>query len=284
MSKREQLLLDLRRIEGNKYTLSEGECRSQYVEVMLQYIGDTDPDLRDELIYSTFNEWICEKEYFSDNDLLNMLNTLIDENHLFYHIGNDEDDSVFTRTFSILVVVLILIQHRKSAILDYDRFIEVKNAVIQYYMEERDLRGYIEQYGWAHGAAHGSDALDELVQCKESNDVILQEILESIKVVLYNEKYLLCNEEDERIARVVYRMIKNQSIPDRLMNNWLEGLSQCCDSEKARKQYVARVNTKNFIRCLYFKLIHNQAAKDISNTLLHIEGKLNTFIQIDKDI
>lgn len=281
---KEQLLLDLSRIRENKYNLVEGESISVYTDLMLRYIGDTNPELRDELIYATFCEWICEKEYFNEEELRHMLIILMDENHLFYHIGNDGDDTVFTRTFSMLVVVLILCQHRKKPILNYDMFVRVKNDLIRYYEEEKDFRGYIEEYGWAHGAAHGADAMGELVQCKESDDTIYQEILKAIQKVLYNGKYLFCNEEDERIARVVFRMIKGNLMPYQLINDWIEELSQCCGWESTRRQYVARVNTKNFVRCLYFKLMHNQNAIYISNTLFNLERRLNRFLLVDKSI
>lgn len=284
MSKKEQLLWDLSRIRNNKYNLAEGESISVYTNLMLQYIGDIDPGLRDDLIYTTFCEWICEKEYFKGEELTSMLNILTDENHLFYHIGNDGDDTVFTRTFSILVVVLILSQHRKKSILNYDMFVKIKNDLIRYYMEEMDFRGYTDEYGWAHGAAHGADAMDELIQCKESDDTIYQEVLDAIQKVLHNEKYLLCNEEDERITRVVYRMIKRNLVPYHVINDWIDELSHCCDWERTRSQYIARVNTKNFVRCLYFKLMHNQNAIDISNTLFNIEARLNRFLLVDKNI
>jgi hypothetical protein len=283
MSEREQLILDLQRIRENNYLLKAGEKASQYVEPMLQYIGDTDPELRDDLICETFNEWICVKEYFSADELRYILDILLDENHLFYHLGNDGDESVFTRTFSILAVVLVLIQHRKKPVLDQNKFIDVKNSIIKYYETEKDLRGYIEKYGWAHGAAHGSDALDQLVQCRECDEAILQEILDSIKKVLYNENYILYEEEDERMARVVYRIIKLNAASPGLLQIWINSLSQCCDWDKTRKQYIARVNSKNFVRSLYFELIHNHAAADIVSALLDTEVKLNRFIQIDRN-
>ncbi len=284
MPEREKLLLDLRRIAENGYNLPDGESVHEYVDMMLLYIGDADPELRDDLIYSTFCEWICEKEYFSDEDLKYILNILIDENHLFYCIGNDGDNTVFTRTFSALVIVLILMQHRKIPFLSYDMFIQVKNAIINFYGREGDLRGYIEKYGWAHAAAHGADALNELIQCQESNTEIFCEILDAIKKVLYNTKYLFCNEEDERIARVVYRMIKKNSVDYQSFSSWFEELTQCCDWERTREQYIERVNTKNFVRSLYFKLVHNKDFPDISSTLINIEKKLNRSLQIDKDM
>lgn len=281
MEEKEQLILDLRRIRDNKYNLLEGESTSKYIDLMLKYIGDIDPELRDNLIYETFCEWICEKEYFDEKELKEILTMVMDDKHLFYHIGNSEDNTVFTRTFSVLVVALILVQHRKHIFLDYSEITKVKNTLIRYYKEEKDLRGYLEEYGWAHGAAHGADSMDELVQCSESDEAVYMEILNAFQAVLYNEKYLFSNEEDERMARAVYKIIKNNLLSYELINNWIEGLGSCCNWERTRSQYIARVNTKNFVRCLYFKLMHNKSAEEVSNKLLNVEAILNRFLQFD---
>ncbi|MDF2545474.1 MAG: hypothetical protein K0R93_372 [Anaerosolibacter sp.] len=284
MAEKEQLILDLRRIAENNYELSAGEEPRTYISRMFKYIGDPDPELRDDLIYSTFYMWIGEKEFFSEAEQKDMLDTLISENYLLYRFGNMGDETVFTRTFSILVIVLILARHRKKSFLSMDSFLKVKNTLIRYYQEERDLRGYIEDYGWAHGAAHGADAMDELAQCEESDEVILQEVLGAMQKVLYNEKFLLSNEEDERMARVVYRMIKTNRISREMITQWIEGLSQCCEWERTRSQYIARVNTKNFVRCLYFKLLHNEIPGYYPDILCRVEAMLNRFFEVDKCI
>lgn len=284
LSEKEKLKLDLQRIQKNQYELAEGESISDYIILLLRYIGDVDSELRDDLIYATLCEWICEKEYFSDVELTQILKILMDERHLFYYIGNDEDDTVFTRTFSVLAVVLVLFEHRKKPFLEYDLFLKTKDNLIRYYQEEKDLRGFVGKMGWAHGAAHGADAMDELVQCIENDGLICQEILEAIQKVLFNGKYTFYNEEDERIARVILRIIKGNCLSYQSLRNWIEGLSQCCDWEKDRKQYVARVNTKNFIRCLYFKLIHYDDSLEIIKALFEVEERLNRFLIVDKEL
>lgn len=283
-NKREQLLLDLRRIQGNEFQITQGEKVWDYVPLMLQYIGDNDSELRDDLIYSTFYEWMFERKYFSKEELLKILITLMDENHLFYNMGNDEDDTVLTRSFSVLNIVLILYYHMENPFLEYDMVMKTKENLIKYYKTEKDLRGYLGEMGWAHVAAHGADAMDVLVQSKECDDIIIREILDAIKKVLYNEKYLLCNEEDERITRVVFRIIRENMISNQLFSDWIEGLGECCDWERKRSQYVARVNTKNFIRCLYFKLMHYDSSLDIINTVFKVEERLNRFLELDKEL
>jgi hypothetical protein len=283
-SEKQQLKSDLQRMKKNQFELSEGEGVSDYISLMLQYIGDTDAELRDDLIYETFCEWICEKEYFNGEELLHILSILLDEKHLFYHIGNDEDDTVFTRTFSVLVIVLIIFQHRKKPFIAHDLFIKIKDNLIRYYEEERDLRGFLGEKGWAHGAAHGADAMDELIQCEESDEVVYQQVLGAIQKVLFNGKYSFSNEEDERITRVILRIIKRNCMSNKSLSNWIEGLSQCCDWEKDRNQYVTRINTKNFIRCLYFKLMHYDNTLDIINVVFKVEERLNRFLIVDKEL
>lgn len=203
---------------------------------------------------------------------------------MFYQIGGDGDDSVFTRTFSMLVVVQILNRHRKKAFLSIDEFIDIKNKLIEYYTSEKDLRGYVPKLGWAHAAAHGADAMDELIQCRECSEDVIKEILNAFKKIMFNGKYIFHNEEDERISRVVFRIIKENLLLKEDIIQWLQELSECAKGQGDRLEYVARVNAKNFTRCLYFKMMHYDSALDIINAIFGAEEKLNRFLKIDEGL
>lgn len=274
---REQLLLDLRRIAKNNYFLAEGESAEQYIEPMLKYIGDTDAELRDELIYETLCDWIGDKAYVQDDRLRQLLDVLLDNDHLMYHLGNDGDSTVLTRSFSALAIVIILAEHRKRNILTADQFRHVKEAIIQYLMHENDFRGYVPGYGWAHAAAHGADMLEELVQCKESDPAVIWEILICMKRILHNGRHLLCHEEDERLVRAVYWVFKLHAPFQVHLRTWLEDLTDLKGIEDQRMQYIARVNTKNFVRCFYFRLFHFGITDGIVTQLTDMEKKLNRF-------
>ncbi|WP_313184113.1 DUF2785 domain-containing protein [Lacrimispora sp.] len=283
-NKREQLISELRKIQENQYMVAEEQDPWDYVLQMLDHIGDTDSEFRDDLIYNTFSEWIEEKEFFNEEQLKYILAILMDNEHLFYQIGSDGNDSVFTRTFSALVVVLVLIRHRKKAFLSTAEFTDIKNKVIEYYISEKDLRGYIEKSEWAHAAAHGADVMDELVQCRECNEDIIKEILNAFKKILHNGKYIFHTEEDERICRVVFRIMKGNLLSNQGIINWIEELSECAGWQNNRIQYIARVNSKNFIRCLYFKTMHYDNTLDLINVIFNAEEKLNRFHKIDLEL
>lgn len=278
INSREQLMIDLQRIEENDYELRSGEDIKDYVKLMLEHIGDPEPVLRDELIYSTFYKWINEKHWFNDAELRELLWILLDEQHLFYHIGNKEDLTVYTRTFSVLVVALILQRHREMAILDSSEFIKVKQGLIRYYEEERDLRGYMEKEGWAHAAAHGADALDELVLCSESDAAVREEVLAVIQKMLYNDQYIFRDEEDERIATIIVTIIDHHLLPQQSITDWILNLAQCGSWPRSHSQYVNRINTKNFLRSLYFRLLLTEKNMDIVDVLLKTEKNLNEFV------
>ncbi|WP_373457769.1 DUF2785 domain-containing protein [Paenibacillus wynnii] len=272
-------MIDLQRIEANNYHLNEGEIMWDYVNLMLQYIGDPQSELRDELIYPTFYKWIIEQQQFSEVELRSILSVLLDEQHLFYHIGSEGDSTVFTRTFTVLVVTLILQRHILQPFLVQTEFSHVKNSLLRYYQEEKDLRGYLTEGGWAHGAAHGADALEELVKCKESDPAVQLEVLAVVKGMLYNGWYMFSDEEDERIASIVDTILFLQLLPHPIMVEWIGQLGDCCSWPRSRRQYITRVNTKNCMRSLYFRCVHNNEASVYIDPILKLERKLNKFAQ-----
>lgn len=69
ISEKEQLKSDLQKIRESKYELSQREKADDYTALMLKYIGDTDAELRDDLIYETFCEWICGKSILAGKSL-----------------------------------------------------------------------------------------------------------------------------------------------------------------------------------------------------------------------
>lgn len=80
---------------------------------MMDNIGSLDPILRDELIYGTLLHWIA-KSRFTFEQLRDLLNISLGSSHLFYNLGDKDQEAVFKRTFSVLIVALIINKHRKE--------------------------------------------------------------------------------------------------------------------------------------------------------------------------
>lgn len=267
---------DLQRIQKEDYRLREGERLQEVAALMLQYIGDPDPELRDDLIYSTYYYWIIKKKLFTEAELRSLLTVLTDDQHLFYHIGSEGDSTVFTRSFSVLPIALIVRRHREEPFLDLAEFQHVKNSLIRYVQEEKDLRGYVPEGGWAHSAAHAADALTELVQCPECDAAARLEVLAAVQGMLHNGSHIFNEEEDERIACIVDTIMDQELLPQEEIERWIFGLAECGSWSRARHNRFAQVNSKNMVRCLYFRR-KQECRNGLAPALVAAEAKLNWF-------
>ena len=194
---------------------------------MMKYIGSTDSELRDGLISAAFYYWILERVLFTPEQMRHLLQSALDDEHLFYHIGENGTDSVFTRTFSMLMLPLLLIVHRdKQAYLSREEVMGVKTAVLHYLQQEQDLRGYVAGPGWAHAIAHASDALDDIVQATELGAADLQEILEGIRGAMCRPERPFTHEEDERMVTAVVAAYKRNLLPDSAWESWIRSFAE----------------------------------------------------------
>lgn len=274
---RTKFIVDLQRIQKEDYQLREGEQLQDVVKLMLEYIGDPQPELRDDLIYPTFYQWIKIENRFTDAELRSLLAVLTDDQHLFYQIGNEGDQTVLTRAFSVLPIALIMDRHRRQPFMNHADFLHLKHSLLGYYTEEKDLRGFLTEEGWAHSAAHGADALDELIQCPESDAEVQREVLAAIQAMLHNGKHIFSEEEDERIATIVDTMIDQALLPLQEILDWISGLANCYSWPNSRSQVIARVNSKNFLRSLYFRRERNCRGKVLTDAIVNAEAMLNKF-------
>lgn len=279
LNEKQQLIIDLKRIRDNDYNLNDGEKACDYLDLMLKYIGDPDPELRDGLIYLTFVYWIEEKKYFSNEELYDLLNILIDENHLFYNIGSEKDDSVLRRSFSVLAVNPILCVHLDKPFLDTDMMLKIKDSLIKYLKEEKDLRGYNNEKGWMHALAHTADAFNVLLACEGTTEETCKELLLCIEGKLLEGRYIFTAEEYERLVTVIYyNIIEDKLLSDSYICSWLKGLNKVLEIENKITKFTAKVNTKNLIRSLYFRMLHLTNNIEISNTILEVEKNLNSYL------
>lgn len=278
-NEKEQLKVDLKRIKDNEYNLREDEKVIDYLDLMLKYVGDTDPELRDVLIYNIFVNWIEEKEYFSNEELTNLLNRILSEDFIFYNIGCENDDSVLRRSFSILLVNPILCAHLDRDFLDKDMILKTKDCLIKYFDEEKDLRGYDSKKGWLHALAHAADGMHVLLNCKGITEDICKEVMFAIENRLCEGKEFLSAEEDERLTTIIYYDIMGDKLlTDEYICNWIEGLSKVLEIKDKITRFKARTNVKNIIRSLYFRMLHLENNEQISKAIIELEKKVNLYL------
>lgn len=171
------------------------------LEAMLKHIGSGDAELRDALIYPTFMKMIDE-ELLTPKQVHYLFDSCLDDNHLFYKIGEENTDSVFTRSFSALVLVGLLYKDRDLKLLTDEKFRYVLSRSVAYLERELDTRGFVEVKGWAHSIAHGADLLVAVVKHPNFKIDESKRILKAIQnCLLKNATYI--DEEDERLVFII---------------------------------------------------------------------------------
>lgn len=263
MKSQENILKDkLIMIKNNNYLLEKGENYFTFALEMMKNIGSLDPIFRDELIYAILCKW-CSNSIFTIEQLKNLLNISLDDDHLFYKLYEADQDAVFKRTFSALVIAVIIYEHRKESFLSEKELYEIKGKLIEYMRKEQDVRGYIEVKGWAHSAAHTADALDELVQCGCLNKIDLIDILNSIREKACIGYYVYVDEESERMVTVVENSFNRRILSDSEIIEWMQGFKLKNSKWSYIDNFHLKVNIKGFLRSLYFRLLDQENSKVI---------------------
>ncbi|MGN9163077.1 DUF2785 domain-containing protein [Clostridium sulfidigenes] len=274
MTQKENILKEkLLRVKKNKYLLENQENYFSLGLEMMDNIGCLDPELRDRLIYVTFFHWITEGR-FNFEQLEHLLSISLDNTHLFYRIYDKDEDAVFARAFSVLIVALIIDQHRKQDFLLEEKLYKIKDKLLEYMHLEQDVRGYVHVRGWAHSAAHTADALDELVQCNCFNKVDLLDILNSIKSKMCIGYYVYVDDESERMVTAVKNALDRKILTKSEIIEWLQGFSVEDSKSTHINYYHLKVNIKGFLRSLYFRLLEQDDFRFIIEEIRKLLKKL----------
>jgi Protein of unknown function (DUF2785). len=274
MMQEENILKEkLLEVEDNNYLLENQENYFSLGLEMMDNIGSLDPELRDGLIYATLFHWITEGR-FTLEQLEHLLNISLDSEHLFYKICDKDEETVFKRTFSVLIVALIIYEHRKQKFLSVEILYKVKDKLLNYMHLEKDVRGYVQIRGWAHSTAHTADALDELVQCNCFNKADLLEILEAIKTKMCIGYYVYVDEEGERMVTAVKNAFDRKILINTEIIQWLQGFCVEDSNSTHINNYHLKVNIKEFLRSLYFRLLGQDDSSFIIEEIKELLNRL----------
>ncbi|MEK5184855.1 DUF2785 domain-containing protein [Solibacillus sp. FSL R5-0449] len=240
---------------------------NELMEFMLNNIGNTDGYLRDNLIYRGFCELILNGK-FTDEQLIVLVKTCLDNEHLYLNITQSEpSDDVFTRSFSSLVITLILGLDREKRILPEELVVEAIDQSIQYLFLEKDYRGFDNTKGWAHAVAHGSDLLAEAIRHPLMVDThSLWSALQSLKSCLHTE-YALIDEEEERMLPVIDALL-DKGLTDEQLLKWLKGLHYV-EVEDWHKKYRYEWNVKQFEAALLRHLLKSAKCTQTADWIIH---------------
>lgn len=244
-------------IAENDYDLPDGRHLLDLTEELLGYLGDTDNELRDIIAFRTLHNWINKQKLYEPTVLRNLRDILID--NLFVGLRQDNDEAVLLRSFSALVLSLIVFYDTQEPFLEQDEFDDMLDAVLRYFDAEHDLRGYDPKLGWIHALAHSADLLKFIVRNKkteaENHEFILQSIANKL---LTSTDVILVNDEDERLALTALEIVRRGEMEFEaivaILHQFEAWKRHNITAEFDPKLFATHQNVKHFLRSWYFQV------------------------------
>ncbi|WP_158217597.1 DUF2785 domain-containing protein [Lottiidibacillus patelloidae] len=249
----------LTELKSEKIHWQDVADKPRILKSMLDHIGTTDSELRDQLIYTTFYRLIVENNQIEIELLTELLDFSIDE-LLFKGIGEKDTDTVFTRAFTTLLIALILYRDNHENFLPPSTIFSVKEKLMKYIDWEKDLRGFIAGKGWAHSVAHVADTVDELVKNPKLNIDDYPEILRTLwrKILISSSVYV--HGEDERLLTPILEMLE-RGLHILEIEKLLESLPNELKIQKEQmedeKYFFLVFNIKLFLKTFHIKINGN---------------------------
>lgn len=238
----------IKKLEEKNYSDSEWLLKE-----MLLNIGNPNSYIRDKLIYNAFIE-IIAKNYLTNDQLKNLFNQLLSNQYLLYKIGSQNSDSVYKRSFSTLVLGVLINKDKEQPFLEKNQVSILLDATCFYLVSEQDRRGFTEDKGWAHSIAHCADLVDEIITHPLFEQSMYEKVVEAL-VFCVNSTFIYEDDEIERLSTPSAALINRYGISQEFIYR-IESLINYFLSKKICSHLDTRVisNVRNYLRAMYFKV------------------------------
>ncbi len=230
-------------------------------------LGSTDPVERDEIAYPILATWISEGVY---DDLLAGLGDGMAAG-LTQGLGEVGTDSVFRRSFSVLVLAECVERDNAEGRLPGAKILEWGDLASGWLVRERDVRGYVPDQGWAHAVAHGADAIRALADSPHFGLNELTVLLDVVADRVVQETPApLSSGEPDRLAMATMGILRRRLVPLRIIEPWLARLTAAAtmSGPVERDPYLTTGNPEAFLRALHIQVALAPEPIDVRADLL----------------
>jgi hypothetical protein len=230
-------------------------------------LGSTDAHMRDGLAYPTLATWVDRGVY---DDLIVGLGDGMAAG-LTVGLGEQGTDSVFRRTFSVLVLAECIDRDNQETLVPPAKLLQWGDHIASWYLRERDVRGYVPGKGWAHAVAHGADAIGVLARSAHFGRNELTVLLDVIgDRVLAPVDAPFAHGEPDRMALATMTVLRRNVLPLTVVEPWVAriaaGASLAAGGET--DPYLATANAQAFLRALHLQLAIAPSPPEIRPDLL----------------
>ncbi|MGD9905240.1 MAG: DUF2785 domain-containing protein [Vicinamibacterales bacterium] len=200
------------------FAVPPGQTAAGLLVEMNPLLASPDPVLRDEVAYSAAERWILRDQLVPPDDLRRLL--ALWSANLDVGLGNAGDDRVFGRSFSALCLSLLAARDVSAPFLGPDEFRRVLDRLLDYFVRERDLRGFDPTRGWMHAPAHTADALKFLARSTHFTAADLPRLLEAVRSRLVTTDAVFAWGENDRIAWALHAAVRRPDADATAIESW----------------------------------------------------------------
>jgi len=209
-----------RRVVEAKFEVPAGETAETLAAELVTHLGDVDPVMRDDFAFTILTAWIYNKKLVGPDQLRPMTKTL--EANLSRGIGTAGTDAVFLRSFSALTLSVIAARDNTAPFLSDDEFRHLLEGSLDYFRNERDVRGFDDAKGWIHTAAHTADLLKFLARNPRLRPADQSRLLSALLDKQRTSGAAFAQGEDERMARVAISIARRTDFDRAAFREWLD--------------------------------------------------------------
>ncbi|EDN9143511.1 DUF2785 domain-containing protein [Listeria monocytogenes] len=239
-------------LKQNNYILPKDPYASnEIIDTMLSYLSSVDSELRDNIAYNIFFEWLVGQDNLTTVQKRRIYNYAVNKNNLLFKINIIDSDAVFQRSFLALIIALLLENNKVHTFLTDNEIRKTMNLLIELLEKEKNTHSFIEEKGWAHCIAHTADALDELIYQRTISEIDVKKIMTAITFFYKTNLNILTGEEDERLSNILITALFEQKINIEEVKNWLNSLSETIPNHLPE---IPLINIKQFTQTLLIKL------------------------------
>jgi hypothetical protein len=244
-------------ISRNEYKIPEGYKLEDLTQTLFSYLASTDPELRDEIAYTVYANWL-KQDMYSNEEMQVHIDELLA--NLEKGIGETESDSVFLRSFSVLLLAETVHNDNKKSLFEKEQIQTILDKGLWYLDAEKDPRGYIPIKGWAHSLAHTADLMMVLGRNRHLGEDELARILNGIaQKIIQPNNYVYIHREDERLANAIIEVLQRGLLDVDFVEKWANDFLQ---GDKFTyngtfQEEISRLyqNTRNLLRSVHIEIL-----------------------------
>jgi hypothetical protein len=236
-------------VAAKEFAVPAGVPLPTLLDELSQLLGHVDPELRDDLGYSTLANWIYRQRVVPVDERVRLLGVW--ETSLSAGVGGTNTDAVLRRSFSALALGVLVILDNETPYLSRDQFAGLLTSSLKYLREERDVRGFDARVGWMHSVAHTADLLKFLGRSRHLQTSEQALILTAISDKWNSVTTPLVHGEDERMARAVLSLAARPDFDEAAYAAWLKTMTTRRTTPPTVETLATDQNRRNLLVSLF---------------------------------